>query len=320
MELKNKRILVTGANGFIGSHIIRALSSEGSLIFGISLDNEFDWRLKDIECNCAYINLLNEEKLNSYIHEVKPEIILHLSAYVNAERDFHVVNQMIDVNLKGTINLLSALQDFDYELFINTGSGEEYGDNQAPFEEGQKENPVSPYSASKVASTYFCGMVKKIFQKPIITVRPFLVYGETQISRMLIPWLIYSGITQTRVELTPGDQTRDFIHVKDVANAFLAIIRNFENINDPIINIGTGIRTKVIDVVEILKSTFPDNRLIVGGKNYRTGEAMKFYPDISKIRSTTGWKAEIGLEEGLNNTISWWRSNTNWKKYANIWK
>ena len=138
MEMQNKKFLVTGGTGFIGSYIVNLLIEKNYNVNCLTLNNEFDWRIDYKNCKIDYINLLDQEKLNKYIRELKPDIIFHLSAFVNAERNFSYINDMIDVNLKGTMNLLYSLKDIDFDLFINTGTCEEYGDNPVPFFENQK--------------------------------------------------------------------------------------------------------------------------------------------------------------------------------------
>jgi len=322
MKLKDKIFLVTGGTGFIGSYVVNLLLEKGYNVNCLTLNNEFDWRLDYKNCKIDYINLLDQEKINRYIKELKPDIIFHLSAFVNAERDYYYINDMIDINLKGTMNLLYSLKDIDYSLFINTGTCEEYGDNPVPFSESQRENPVSPYSASKVAATYFCQMIKKIYNKPIITVRPFLTYGGKQISRMLIPWLIYAGIESKEIELTEGEQTRDFIYVKDVAQAYLSLAENRDNvIKEDIFNIGTGKEIKIKNVVEILKNKLNTNKYILGALKYREGETDRFFSSIQKLKKYTNWKPKYTINDGLKKTIEWFQQNKIIiEKYKNVWE
>ena len=322
MKLQDKKYLVTGGTGFIGSYIVNLLLKKGCNVKCLTFNSEFDWRIDYKNYKIDYINLLDQETLNKYIKALKPDIIFHLAGYVNAERDFNYINKMIDINLKGTMNLLKSLNCIDYDLFINTGTCEEYGYNPVPFFESQKENPVSPYSASKVATTYFCKMIKKIYNKPIVTVRPFLTYGGKQISRMLIPWLIYSGIENKEIKLTDGEQTRDFIYVKDIANGYLSLVKSREEIiGEDIFNLGTGKEIKINDVVKIIKTRFNTNKYIIGAINRREGETSHFFPSIKKIKKYTNWEPRYSLEEGLNETVEWFQQNKIiWEKYKKVWE
>jgi len=266
--------------------------------------------------------LFDQEKLNRYIKELEPDIIFHLAGYVNPNRDLAYLNKMIDINLKATVNLLNSLNDLDYYLFINTGTSEEYGNNQAPFHERQKLNPVSPYSASKAAATIFCNMIKTIYNKPIITVRPFLVYGGKQISKMLIPSLIFSSLENKEIKLTAGEQSRDFIYVKDVAAAFLVLSENRDKIiRENVFNIGTGKEFTIKKIVEILKEEIKTDKLILGALEYRKGENFHYFSSIQKIKEYTGWQPKYSIKEGLHETVEWCKKNKKiWRHYINIYE
>ena len=214
-----------------------------------------------------------------------------------------------------------ALHEFDYDLFINTGTSDEYGKNNPPFIESLREKPVSPYSVSKLAATHFCEMLFRVYNKPIITVRPFLIYGPTQISRSLIPSLIYSAIQKKNLPLTLCEQTRDFLYVEDLVDIFLSLTNNAEKVKTMgIFNAGSGKETKIIEVVNYLMDKFPGSKFNVGEKPYRIGETMSFYSSIKKIKSVIDWTPKWTIAKGLEETINWWKKNTEiWKNYEYIW-
>ncbi len=323
MYLSNKKILVTGGTGFIGSAIVNRLINQECCVNIITLDKEFNWRIENKkDCNFYYLDLLNFSELTDCILEIKPEIIFHLAAYVNPERDLNNINKSISINYIGTKNLVLSLDRIKYDLLINTGTCEEYGNNIVPFKETSRENPVSPYSASKVATTYFCQMIANIYSKPIITVRPFLTYGPKQIVRLLIPWLIYSGIEKKKLSLTPCKQTRDFIFIEDLVEAYISLAQNVNKVkNLGIFNVGSGKEIEILKIVNLISKKLEDTKFLIGNKPYRQGETMHFYSSINKIKNIIGWEPQWTLEEGINKTIEWWQNNKEiWIKYRDIWK
>ena len=323
INLKDKKIIVTGGAGFIGSAIVNKLAEYNCFVNIIDrFPEESIWRIKDKEkCRFFNVDLRNRCKLEECINIIKPEIIFHLAGYVNPERDIKVIQKAYSVNLMGTQNLILALMDYEYDLFINTGSSDEYGDRLAPFVETYKEKPVSPYSASKVATNYFCDMIAHTYEKPIITVRPSLAYGPSQIAKLLIPWLIYSGLNSYELILTPCQQTRDFIYIDDLAEAYISLAKNAKQVsNGGIFNIGAGEEIKILKIVNLIRSMIKNSKFIVGGKPYRSGEAMHFYNSIEKIKKTIGWIPKWKIEDGIKETIKWWKNNQEiWMRYRNIW-
>jgi len=308
---KNTTILVTGANGFIGSHLIKRLVSLGVKPVVFVEPNTSLWRLSEVESKIRVfrVNIVNYEDVKRYIRKIRPVKIYHLAAYVDVSRSFELINKMIDVNLKGTINILNALLNSKclFDCFINTGTCEEYGDGRVPFLEDQKESPVSAYSASKVSTTYFCQMLSKTKKLPIVTIRPFLTYGPYQTSDMLIPLLIKKCLLGEEFETTRGEQTRDFNYISDIIDGYIKASITQKAIGE-IINLGSGREYKIKDVVNlIMRMTNTRMGPKIGKLPYRAGEAMHFYCSNIKAKKLLHWQPKITLEEGLLRTIAWYR-------------
>lgn len=221
-------------------------------------------------------------------------------------RDAELIEPMIDTNIKGTINLLRGIieEKIALECFINTGTSEEYGDGTAPFREDQREIPVSPYSASKVATAYFCQMLHKSMGLPIITLRPFLTYGPYQDTDMFIPSLIQHCLEGKDFPMTEGDQTREFNYVDDIVDAYLLAATNPNAIGE-IINIGNGIEYSIRDVAEKIVNMMGNPiQLLIGTLPKRAGETNHFFCNNEKAQKLLGWSPQIGLDEGLERTIN----------------
>ena len=310
--LKNTKVLVTGISGFIGSHLARRLVAEGAKVYGLVRESSSLWRIQDLknQINLHYVDLKDFESVRKVAQDIKPQKVFHLAAYVDVSRTFEVLEETVEVNIKGTLSLLRALDGTGYDCFVNTGTSEEYGDSPVPFQEHQIPNPVSPYSASKASTTMFCQMLHKTRELPIITLRPFLTYGPGQESNMLIPSLIKKVIKGEALEMTQGEQTREFNYVDDIVDGFIKASTSPGAIGE-IINIGSGLEYKIRDVVEmVLKLMNSPLKPKFGALGYRPGEAWHFYCDNTKAREILGWRPKVNLEDGLKMTINWFQKHS----------
>ncbi|HIG52318.1 TPA: SDR family NAD(P)-dependent oxidoreductase [Candidatus Pacearchaeota archaeon] len=315
MEIENsykgKRILITGGSGFIGSHLIEEFLKLGAKVF-IFVKKESDlWRIKHLKerIEIFYPDYNKRESLNNLLNEVNPEIIFNLLAITKQERNPDLLEKIIENNFLSTFKLINALKTNPFmklNLFVNIGTCEEYGDGEVPFLENQREIAVSPYSLSKVFQSHLASYLSKIEKFPIVTVRPFLTYGPKQINDLFIPYIIRSFLKEEKIHTTKMEQTRDLIYVDDVISALLKI--PFSNIKfGEIINIGSGVETKMMDLVKkiagICKKNYQDYVII--DKPYRQGETIHFYCSNEKARKLLKWAPETSLEEGLKKTIQW---------------
>ena len=311
--LKDIKVLATGVSGFIGSHLAGRLVEEGAEVYGLGRNSSNLWRIQDFknQITLKYADLTDFDSVKKAVQGIKPQKVFHLAAYVDVSRSFEVVDEIVEVNIKGTLNLLRALDGSGYDCFINTGTSEEYGDNPVPFKEEQVPNPVSPYSASKAATTMFCQMLHKTSGAPIITLRPFLTYGPGQESNMLIPSLIKKTLKGEAFEMTGGEQTREFNYVDDIVDGFIKASITPGAIGE-IINIGNGLEYKIRDVVEmVLRLMNSPLKPKIGALAYRLGETWHFYCDNTKARDILAWEPKVSLEDGLRMTVSWFQQHYN---------
>lgn len=310
-SLKSKVVLVTGATGFIGSHLSKRLLEEGAEIHVLLKKDTNQFRIQDFIENLTiwYGDLRDYPSICSCIKNSRPQIIFHLAALVNVKRDPELIEPMIDINIKGTLNLLRGVveENITLECFVNTGSSEEYGNGLAPFSEDQREVPVSPYSASKVAVTHFCQMLHKSMDLPIVTLRPFLTYGPNQDDDMFVPALIQHCLKKKDFQMTAGDQTREFNYVDDIVDAYLLAATNPNAIGE-IINIGNGIEYSIREVAEKIVNMMRNPiQLLIGALPKRAGETNHFFCSNEKVRKLLGWSPKIDLNEGLERTINWYK-------------
>lgn len=302
-----KRILITGGSGFIGKHLQKRLSDYGVVI---SIIDKNPGHVASASANVIQCDICDYERLKTVIQDISPEIVFHLAAYIDRTSEFKIIRKVIETNLVGTLNLLESLKDSSCKSVIIAGTSEEYGNNRTPFREDYREDPVSPYSFSKVCVSYLAKTLFNIYRLPMIILRPTLAYGPGQNETMFIPALIKALLRNESFMMTPGEQTRDFIYIDDLVNAYIKAGINGEHFGE-IFNIGSGRPYKIKDVAYRIASFLKKESLLeIGAKDYRKAEIMSYYADISKAKSCLDWVPQVDIDEGLKRTIeSYWDEN-----------
>ena len=297
---KKDKILVTGASGFIGKHLINSLIKLNYEVYALSRNGV------NIEGVKSYnVDLVDKEKLNKIIKEIKPNIIFHLAATL--DRDSNNRDKIIEINYQGTVNLLSSLDSVNYKLFVNTSTAELYTGNKPPFKEDMSISFNSPYSESKLMAETYCNECYSN-GKPIVTVRPFIVYGPLQDGRMFIPQIMEAHVNNKDFNMTKGEQTRDFIYVEDVCDAFIKLIGS-KKVIGKIINICSGKEVKMVDVALLSNKLWGGKiKINFGAVPYRDNELWSFSGDFSLAKDLLNWSPTTTLEEGLKKTIDWWKT------------
>lgn len=306
-DFKNLNVLVTGATGFIGSNLVRVLLQKGAKVSILKRPESSVWRLKDIITRIKIIeaDLRNKHQLQLTLKKEDFRVIFHLAACVKREPSVSLVKENLETNVFGTINLIDCMLKQNIRSFVNTGTCDEYGDNPIPFHEKQRENPLSPYSASKVAATHYCQALTRITGFPVITIRPFLTYGPYQTGEMLIPSVINSCLKSLPIQATLGQQTRELHYISDIVDGFLLAATNKKAIGE-IIDLGTGEEHTVKEVIEmIVKLTDYRLKWELGDLPYRENEIFRFLCRGEKAKNLLKWQPKISLKDGLVKTIDW---------------
>ncbi|OGS08935.1 MAG: hypothetical protein A2270_04520 [Elusimicrobia bacterium RIFOXYA12_FULL_51_18] len=295
----NKKVLLTGGSGFIGGRLKKRLLQIGAVVY--SLDNRPAAAQTPNEIQC---DIRNAEALNAAVSGISPEIVFHLAARVDRAQDPALIKPMLEVNLFGAVNLFGSLRTVpSCRSIVVSGTAEEYGRALPPFLESYREDPVGPYSFSKICVSYLASMFFKVYHLPVIVLRPTLAYGPVQEPGMFIPALITALMRGEKFSMTHGEQTRDFIYVDDLVDAYLKAGIAESGFGE-VFNIGSGTPYKIKDVACKIAALLKKEPLLdVGGKNYRTAEIMEYYADISRARKILGWTPVTGLEEGLKLTL-----------------
>lgn len=307
LELSRRRVLVTGADGFIGSHLVRQLlaATSASEVHATYFRQQGD--LSSLDLACHPLDLRDLAAIDRVVDAIRPDIVFNLGAAVDLRRDLERMTELFEVNARAPIHLARACARHGFERFLQVGTCEEYGDGQAPFHEDDPPRPVSPYSASKVASSYGLQMLHRSFGLPITVVRPFLTYGPRQRPSMLMATLIEAGLRGEAVPMTRGTQTREFNFVDDIVDGLLLAAQKRPAVGE-IINLGGGEERSVRSVAELLVELFEGRlKIELGALPQRPGEAQRFFGTHDKARHLLGFQPQVGLREGLARTIAYRR-------------
>ena len=296
--LKNKKILVTGASGFIGSHLCKRLAEFDVDLHGVSRtkqeggDNNIRWWEGDLS---------DFEVSSKILTDIKPDFIFHLASHVVGARDLNNVIPTFYSNLATTVNLLNVSTAIGCKRIILIGSLEEPGEADIPA------IPSSPYAAAKWACSGYARMFHALYETPVTCARLFMVYGPRQQDlRKLIPYVTLSLLRNKTPKLTGGHRQVDWIYVKDVVEGLLAVAQA-ANIEGQTVDIGSGSLVSVADVVKHLVDIVDSGvEPLFGSVADRPMEQIRV-ADIKNTYAKIGWKAKIDLEAGLQYTVEWYK-------------
>lgn len=310
MNWNGRRVLVTGAEGFIGSHLVKRLLQEGALVHALVRKGSSRWRIEGCldRLAVAETDITDPASLRSIVSPLKPQVVFHLAALVDVSRSWELIAPLAQTNIMGTIHLLSAVKESPLDAFIHTSSSEEYGDAHAPIPETRRESPISPYSFSKLASTHFCQMAARTFDLPVTVLRLFPVYGPFQEGSMFIPSAIRDLVLKGAFKMSRGEQIREFTYVDDVVDAYLKVA-SCPEARGELLNVGNGVPCRLQDVIGIIRKLLGGETTVeVGAIPYRKGEGGEIFCSNLRVRQLTGWSPSVSLEEGLRVTVEWYKT------------
>lgn len=296
-----EKVLLFGGFGFIGKNIIEELYTEYD-IYVIDRKSDLDFLERYPKLGFYKYVFLEDIGIEKIIDSINPNYIINLVSIVTANRDLDQFKKMIDINTSVLIELYEATKLLkELKLFLQFGSGEEYGNIESPYREIDREYPSSPYALSKQLTTNTALMLHKNYNFPISVVRPGNLFGEYQSSDKFIPYILNRLRKEEVIETTYGEQERDFIYVKDFAKGIKLTIESYENFKGEIFNLSAGKSYKLKEIIEYCKSYIRSTSLVkYGNIPYRENEMMKFELDISKFKKLTSANFEINVLESLS--------------------
>jgi len=330
MDLKDKQVLITGADGFIGSHLVEALLAEGAKVRAFCFYNSFN--------SWGWIDTFSQDtlsKIDVFTGDIRDpygvkkavtgcDVVFHLAALIGIPYSYHSPDTYVDTNIKGTLNILQAAREASIEKVLVTSTSEVYGSAiYTPIDEKHPRQAQSPYSATKIGADAIAESFYRSFDLPVVTVRPFNTYGPRQSARAVISTVITQLLSgEEEINLGALEPTRDFVYVKDTAKGFIEIAKSDETLGNEI-NIATGKEISIGSVAEKLIDIInPSARIKENEERIRPqkSEVTRLLGSNEKIRNLTNWSPEYSLEEGLEETIEWFRNPENVKNYkANVY-
>lgn len=323
MDLAKSRVLVTGADGFIGSHLVEMLVRQGCKVRALSQYNSFNYWgwLENIECREDIEIVTGDIRDPYYCLGITRDIdvIFHLAALIAIPYSYIAPVSYVDTNISGTVNICKAALENGCVRLVHTSTSEVYGTAQyVPIDEKHPLQPQSPYSASKIAADAMAMSFHNAFDLSLTIARPFNTYGPRQSARAVIP----SIITQLKagkksIEMGSLTPTRDFNYVLDVCRGFMALAESDEATGKSV-NIGSNSEVSIADVAELIKMLMDsDVELVTDEQRIRPAksEVDRLWCDNSQIKDLVGYQPEYSLEDGLKKTIEWFSDSGNLSKY-----
>ena len=323
MKNSEQLVLVTGADGFIGSHLVEMLHSEGFKVRALAQYNSFNnwgW-LEDVGCKEEIEILTGDIRDPFFCNEICEgvNIIFHLAALIAIPYSYIAPQSYVETNITGTLNICKAALDQRVSRVIHTSTSEVYGSAQyVPIDEAHPLQAQSPYSASKIGSDAMAMSFFNSFELPLTIARPFNTYGPRQSARAFIPTII-SQIANNELKLSLGDTspTRDLNFVLDTCKGFLELANSSEAIGE-VVNIGSNFEISVGEVASLIKLEMKsDIEIITDAKRIRPkkSEVTRLWCDNQKIKKLTGFKPSYNMASGLKETINWFQKPSNLAKY-----
>jgi NAD dependent epimerase/dehydratase len=314
-DWKGRRVLVTGADGFIGSHLVEALLSAGAMVRALSLYNSFnDWGWLELVEKTQSLEVVSGDVRDSDICDGLVEgceIVFHLAALIPIPYSYVAPSSYVDVNVGGTLNLLQAARRHRVARFVQTSTSEVYGTARyVPIDEAHPLQPQSPYAATKVGADSLAISFQRSFGLPVVVARPFNTYGPRQSARAVVPTIVSQLLNGPTLKLGNLTATRDLTFVEDTCRGFMLVASLEEGLGE-VFNIGTNTEISVGDLCQKIAAIMGSGAPVIVQDEVRlrpsTSEVDRLRCDFSKLRTAAGYVPSVSLEEGLRRTIEWMR-------------
>ncbi|MGB3342524.1 MAG: NAD-dependent 4,6-dehydratase LegB [Aequorivita sp.] len=323
--MQNGKVLVTGADGFIGSHLVEYLVGKGYSVRAFCFYNSFN--------SWGWLDILPEETLQNveiFTGDIRDpngvrtamkgiDVVYHLAALIAIPFSFHSPDAYIDTNVKGTLNILQAARDHNVSRVLVTSTSEVYGTAQyVPIDESHPKQPQSPYSATKIGADAIADSFYRSFDLPVTIVRPFNTFGPRQSARAFIPTIITQLLNGFKeIELGDLTPTRDLLYVKDTVSGFEAIA-NAESLIGEEVNLATQSEISIGEVADILiQKINPEATIVLDEIRLRPqkSEVFRLYGSNQKMLENTTWSPNHTFEKGLQETVDWFADRNNLNRY-----
>jgi UDP-glucose 4-epimerase len=311
-----KKVLITGASGFVGTNLARRLMREGHDVHLLLRSSYKPWRIEEIkkEVVIKLVDLADENRVTAVVKHIKPDWVFHLATY-GAYSQQDEVGRMIETNIKGTWYLLRACLKAGVKVMVNTSSSSEYGFNSDAPSEKVTVTPNSDYAVTKTAATLLCNYFANRYQLYIPTLRLYSVYGPYEEPSRLMPTLLIQAQKGKWPPLVNPQTARDFIYVNDICEVFLKVTRRRSKEWAPIYNLGTGKQIRLRQLANIVRKMFQIKAMPRWSTmNQRQWDTSVWRANIAKIRRDYRWKPKYNLALGLQE-MNDWLLQPKWQRY-----
>jgi NAD dependent epimerase/dehydratase len=318
MKISNKKALVTGAGGFIGSHLVEKLLHDGADVRAfVRYNSRSDFGMLEHINHDKYDNLeiisgdvRDYDAISQAMEDV--DLVFHLAALVGIPYSYIHPYETMETNIIGTMNVLLAAKNAKTERVIHTSTSEIYGTAQyVPIDDKHPINPQSPYAATKIGADYLALTFHRSFGIPVSVIRPFNTYGPRQSSRAIIPTIIVQALTRPAITLGSLSPTRDFTYVTDTADAFVKAAISDEAIGQ-VINVGSNEEISIRDLAQLIQSLIGESKEVKLAENRKrpvNSEVERLRVDNRRAKELLGWVPKVTLKNGLSQTIKWIEKN-----------
>lgn len=302
---KNKKVFITGGFGFIGASLTKRLLKEGALIYLLKRKEADISRLSEETNKIHLINGTLDEtfKLKTDLRRINPDYIFHFASY-GGHFSEKSSKEIMRINFWGTYSLLEAVNEISFKALINTGSSSEYGFKKRAMKESDILSPASLYAISKAGATHLVQIYSRNYDKNIITIRPFTVYGPGDSPDKFLPTAIRACLGGNVLNLVPATSRHDYIYIDDLVEGYLKAVLA-KGISGEVFNLGTGkqyTNQQIIDYIE--KITCKKIKINKGAYQSHSWDSNYWVADITKAKKLLGWKPKVGIEEGIKKTIA----------------
>jgi len=301
-----KKLLVIGGTGFVGHHLLKTVQKKGWDTTSISLNKPS--KLRFVEgINYFQLNICDKEKVKRFFTNQKFQFVVNLGGYIDHTTFKEEGQRVIDHHFIGLLNVIDCLNRDQLECFVQIGSSDEYGNAPSPQSEESREQPISPYSAAKVAATHFLQMLHRTEDFPVTILRLFLTYGPCQDTNRFLPQIITECLKNRKFPTSSGIQIRDFCNVKDIVEAILIALQHKKAVGE-VFNAASGQPISIKSIIEQVNTLIGTGTPQLGIIPFRSGENMKLFANSNKIKEILDWQPKINLWTGLRDTIEWYKN------------
>ena len=310
-----KKVLITGVSGFLGVNVTeRILSDTGFIVCGLAdkVPDEakglFKKWLSSGRFRFYKADFIDHYGLERVVKKASPDYVIHLGGYVDTRAGYEVANLCMDVNIKGTLNLLEALKGAPVKRFVFASTAEVYARAVLSNNDKPRDSVISPYGMSKLAAEMLCRLYAKIRKMPVVILRFSNAYGPFQRPEKVIPMIILNSLKGSDILLKSPHQKCDFIFVDDISRAIIMALSSSKAENS-VIDIANGKGREIYEVTKNIITKLKSKSRILYEKDERVIRSVKYFPGYSRAKRVFGWFPEFDFDSGLNKTISWYRMN-----------